>query len=239
MTAIAFIFARGGSKGIPRKNLSLLDGKPLLGWAIESALACPSIGRVILSTDDAEIAASGQRFGAEVPFMRPTELAQDTSPEWLAWRHAVGFIQDNSGPFDTFIAVPTTSPLRSPDDLERCVALLQTGTCDAVVTVTEASRNPYFNMVRFDEEKCVRIAFDAGRIISNRQDAPPIYDLTTVAYAAKPQFIMTAGDLFEGRVKAVVVPRERSLDIDDILDLQFAHFVLQLAKKASKTETRT
>lgn len=238
MSVIAFIFARGGSKGIPRKNLCMLDGKPLLGWAIDSARACPSISRVILSTDDAEIASVGQQFGAETPFMRPEELAQDNSPEWLAWRHAVGFVRDSSGPFDTFIAVPTTSPLRSPDDLERCISLLHSDACDAVVTVTEANRNPYFNMVRFDSENCVKIAVDSDRIIINRQDAPPVYDLTTVAYAVRPQFIMTANDLFEGRVKAVVVPRERSLDIDDMFDLQFAQFVVQSSKQMAKPETR-
>ncbi|WP_341894452.1 acylneuraminate cytidylyltransferase family protein [Ferrovibrio terrae] len=229
MKAIAFIFARGGSKGIPRKNLSLLDGKPLLAWAIDSARSCPSVGRVIVSTDDDEIASMGRQFGAEVPFIRPSYLAQDGSPEWLAWRHAVNFVQTSDGPFDTFLAVPTTSPLRSPEDLERCIAKIQTG-CDAVVTVTEANRNPYFNMVRFDEDGCVKIAVETGRIIANRQDAPPVYDLTTVAYAVKPQLIMTANDIFDGRVKAVVVPRERSLDIDTPFDLQFAEFIVKTTR---------
>lgn len=230
MKTVAFIFARGGSKGIPRKNLQLLDGKPLLAWAIDSARACPSVSRVIISTDDTEIAAAGRQFGADVPFMRPANLAQDNSPEWLAWRHAVDFVQTCDGAFDTFLAIPTTSPLRSPADLERCIALLQTNSCDAVVTVTEASRNPYFNMVRLDETGCVKIAVDSGRVIANRQDAPLVYDLTTVAYAAKPQLIMTANDLFDGRVKAVVVPRERSLDIDTPFDLQFAEFLVKKSR---------
>src|SRR5690606_14672723 len=88
MRTIAFVFARGGSKGVPRKNVRPLDGRPLIAHSIEVGLATPGVETVIVSTDDAEIAAVARAYGAEVPFLRPAELAQDSSPEWLAWRHA-------------------------------------------------------------------------------------------------------------------------------------------------------
>jgi N-acylneuraminate cytidylyltransferase len=226
MSVIAFIFARGGSKGFPRKNLALLEGKPLLAWSIDKARACPSIARVIVSTDDPEIAAVARQWGAEVPFMRPADLARDDSPEWLAWQHAVRHVIQTTGPFETFLSVPTTSPLRAVEDLERCIATLRAGDCDAVITVSPSVRNPYFNMVRIAEDGRVAIAVDSGHVIANRQDAPTVYDMTTVAYAVKPALVSEAGDLFDGRVKAVVVPRERSVDIDDTFDLRFAQFLL-------------
>src|SRR5690349_10660690 len=121
MSVIAFIFARGGSKGIPRKNLRTLGGRPLLAWSIETAAACPEIDRVIVSTDDAEIAEVGRAHGAETPFMRPADLATDTSPEWLSWQHAIRTVRSQSGPFDLFVSVPTTSPLRRPEDISAAI----------------------------------------------------------------------------------------------------------------------
>ena len=108
----AFIFARGGSKGIPRKNIKPLGGKPLIAWSIDTALQCPSIDRVIVSTDDPEIGDVARLHGAEVPFIRPKELAGDTSAEWYAWRHAVDFFEAQSCQFDKFVSLPATSPLR-------------------------------------------------------------------------------------------------------------------------------
>ncbi len=226
MRTIAFIFARGGSKGVPHKNIRPLGGKPLIAWSIESAKACNRVARVIVSTEDNEIAEISRRHGAETPFMRPAELAQDNSPEWLAWQHAVRAVQDVGDAFNAFLAVPATSPLRDPSDLAACIDMLQAGGCDGVVTMTPSLRNPYFNMVRRRDDDTLAIAVDAGRIIANRQDAPPVFDLATVAYAAKPDFILNHNDLFEGRVKGVAVPRERSLDIDDPMDLEFAEFLI-------------
>ncbi|MBS4048006.1 MAG: acylneuraminate cytidylyltransferase family protein [Alphaproteobacteria bacterium] len=226
MSVIAFIFARGGSKGIPRKNLCLLGDKPLLAWSIDAAVACPGVTRVVVSTDDTEIAAVARQYGAETPFIRPAELSGDRSPEWLAWRHAADFIMSRDGGFDTFLSVPTTSPLRAIEDLSNCLAALDT-TCDAVISVTPAARNPYFNIVRQKDDGTVEIAVRSEESFSTRQSTPKMYDITTVAYATRPSYIQSAQSLFEGRVKAVVVPKERSLDIDDVLDLEFARFMIQ------------
>ena len=117
---IGCIFARGGSKGVPRKNVRPLAGRPLIAYAIETALASRWIGRVVVSTDDAEIAAIARQYGAEVPFMRPAELARDDSPEWLAWQHAIRSL----GEMDALVSVPPTSPLRTVDDVDGCIQVL-------------------------------------------------------------------------------------------------------------------
>jgi N-acylneuraminate cytidylyltransferase len=229
---IAFIFARGGSKGVPRKNLQLLGNKPLLAWAIDSARACPGVMRTIVSTDDPEIAETARRYGAEVPFMRPAELAGDRSPEWLAWQHAVRVTRDAGDPFDAFLSVPTTSPLRATEDLTGCLDILAGGDCDAVISMTPAARSPYFNMVRRRDDGTVGLAIAGSGTIATRQEAPALFDITTVCYAARPDYILSAQSLLQGRIKAVVVPKDRALDIDDMTDLEFARFLIQSRQKS-------
>lgn len=143
MKNCAFIFARGGSKGLPRKNIKLLAGKPLLQYSIDTALATPSIEHVFVSTDDAEIADVARASGAIV-IERPVELASDTSPEWLSWRHAIEWVQAHYGEFDGFISLPATSPLRSIDDVEGAINKLFTTEADICISVTPASRSPFF-----------------------------------------------------------------------------------------------
>lgn len=224
---IGCIFARGGSKGVPRKNIRLLAGKPLLAYAIETALASRWIGRVVVSTDDAEIAAVARQYGAEVPFIRPAELARDDSPEWLAWQHAIRMLGD----MDIFVSVPPTSPLRAVGDVDACIEKLMESDADAVITVRLAERNPYFNMVTLDEDGYAQLVIPSGPKVHRRQEAPVVYDVTTVAYAARPEFVLRASSLFEGRLKAVVVPAERAIDIDTELDFKFAEFLLREGKR--------
>ena len=213
---------------MPKKNLRALAGKPLIAHAIEAALGSELIDRVMVSTDDDEIAAAARQYGAEVPFMRPAELARDDSPEWLAWQHAIrayaGF-QDTPGA-DAMVSIPTTSPLRSLADVDACVTKLLDSDADIVITVTPSVRNPYFNMVELDRGGCARLAISTPKPISGRQWAPPVFDITTVAYAARPEFVLSASSIFDGKVRAVVVPAERALDIDTELDLEFAEFLL-------------
>ena len=225
---VAFIFARGGSKGVLRKNVHPLAGKPLIAYAIETALASRLVDRVVVSTDDDEIADVARRHGAEVPFLRPRELAQDDSPEWLAWRHAIRALEEReNGPrLDVFLSVPPTSPLRSVEDVDACIQTLLNGDADIVITVESARRNPYFNMVTLDEAGYARLSIPSERPIYRRQDAPAVYDMTTVAYAARPEFVLRASSWFEGKVKAVVVPPERALDIDTELDFKLAELML-------------
>ncbi len=227
MDYIALICARGGSKGVPKKNIRLLGGRPLLGWAINTALQTERISRVIVSTDSEEIAQVALDQGAEVPFMRPKELAQDTSPEWEVWRHALRFLEKNGqGAFSGLVVVPPTAPLRKTDDLNKCIDEYEKGTVDVVITVSDAHRSPYFNMVTHDSDGYSRLVLPPQERIFRRQDAPVVYDMTTVAYVARPQFIMDHNSIFEGKVRSVRIPIERALDIDTEFDFKIAECLL-------------
>ena len=227
MTTVAFIFARGGSKGLPGKNIRLLAGKPLIAWSIEHAHAVKRIERVIVSTDSEEIAAVARDFGAEVPFMRPAELARDESPEWLAWRHALAFFQDTEGALpQAIISVPTTAPLRLPIDLENCLDEFAKNNADMVVTVTKPHRNPWFNMVKENPDGTIDLVIKPASGITRRQDAPAVFDMATVAYVACPQFVMQQMGIFSGRVRMVNIPVERAVDIDTQFDFELAEFLI-------------
>lgn len=229
MDNVAFIFARGGSKGLPGKNVRPLQGKPLIAWSVAHALAVPRIRRLIVSTDDQEIARAARDAGAEIPFMRPPELAGDDSPEWFAWRHALQWLQEDEGRLpDAMVSVPATAPLRQPIDLENCLDAFAEGDADVVVTATEAHRNPWFNIVTISPDGGARLVNSpAPGTITRRQDTPPVFDLTTVAYVARPQFVLSQAGIFAGRVRAVRVPPERAIDIDTLLDFCIAEYLLQ------------
>lgn len=224
---IGLICARGGSKGLTRKNLRPLGGKPLLGWAIETARSCPSIDRVVVSTEDSEIATVAKSFGAEVPFVRPSELARDDSAELLVWQHAIRTLGslDNKVP-ELLVNIPTTSPLRAVEDVEGCIENLLENDGDLCITIREAQRNPYFNMVKLNDG-WVSLVIPPSTSTFRRQDAPPVFDITTVAYAARCEYVLATRRLLDGKVRATLVPDERAVDIDTELDLAFAEFLLK------------
>ena len=235
MKTVALICARGGSKGIPGKNLKPLSGRPLITWAIDQALAIRNIGRVVVSTDSDAIASVARAAGAEVPFLRPAELAQDNSPEWLVWRHALNYLRKSEGAYpDSLIVVPTTAPLRAVADLERCLDEYEKGGVDVVITVTDAHRSPYFNMVKTRDDGTVELVIPPVGQVSRRQDAPIVYDMTTVGYVVRPEFVMGHSGLFDGRVRPVHVPADRALDIDTVLDFMIAEHLIHLRQGASQ-----
>lgn len=216
----AFIFARGGSKGLPGKNIKELGGIPLLAHGIRLAQSMDRIEQVFVSTDCDEIAEVARRFGAAV-IERPAELASDTASEWHAWQHAINQLRVDQGlDFDVFLSLPATSPLRNRDDVQACLDALDEQV-DAVITVSPSARSPYFNMVSTNEDGYARVVLGAAEF-KRRQDVPVVYDITTVAYVARPDFILTHERLFAGRVRPVVVPKERAVDIDDEFDFKMA-----------------
>ena len=233
MSTVAFIFARGGSKGLPGKNIRPLAEKPLIAWSIEHALSVKRIDKVIVSTDSEEIAEVARQYGAEVPFMRPAELASDESPEWLAWRHALKFLMETAGSLpDVMVSVPATAPLRQSVDIENCLDEYEKGLADVVITMTDAHRSPYFNMVKSNEDGSVGLVNPPESAISRRQDAPVVYDMATVCYVLNPKFVMTHNSIFSGVVRAVRVPSERAIDIDTLLDFQIAESLLLIRSKS-------
>ena len=226
MIIAACIFARGGSKGLPGKNIRDFAGKPLIAWAIEQALALEGVDEVIVSTDSAEIAEIARKYGASVPFIRPSELAKDDSPEWMSWRHMLNYILERDGKLpEAILSVPTTAPLRLVEDIQRCLDAFEIGVTDAIVTVTDAHRSPYFNMVKLDSLGYAEVVIVNDQDISRRQDSPSVFDMTTAAYVVDAKFVMEHSGIFEGRVKVVRLPIDRAVDIDTLLDFEIAEFI--------------
>ena len=226
MRNFAFIFARGGSKGLPGKNIKPLAGKPLLQYSIDTALASDLIEQVFVSTDDQAIAQVAIEGGA-ILIKRPAELATDQSPEWLSWRHAVEWATEHYGSFDGFVSLPATSPLRSQEDVEAAILKRQAETADICIAVTPASRSPYFNMVKYNEVGFVELVNQPEGEVSRRQDAPKVFDITTVVYATTPEFVLNNYGLFSGKVASVEVPKARAVDIDDIYDFRLAEAIIK------------
>jgi CMP-N-acetylneuraminic acid synthetase len=226
---VAFIFARGGSKGLPKKNILKIGGIPLIAHSIKLALSMIEVDAVYVSTDCAEIASIANEFGANV-IKRPPELATDVSPEWLSWQHAINFVQTKLGSFDRFLSLPATAPLRSGIDVRNCLEALSPG-IDMVITVTPAHRNPWFNMVSLASDRQASLLINEGSFTS-RQHSPKCFDMTTVAYVARPDFILEHSNLWDGTVIGVQVPQERSIDIDNELDFTIAGFLMSKYKSS-------
>jgi N-acylneuraminate cytidylyltransferase len=228
VSTVACIFARAGSKGVPNKNIQTFNGKPLITWAIELALQVKQINEVFVSTDSEEIAEIARMAGATTPFIRPSDLATDTSPEWHSWQHFIKFLADKDGRLpEVFLSLPATSPLRSTIDVENCLNEFKKGRADFVVGITPSERNPYFNMVKKGEDNQVDLVVQQGNKYSRRQDTPEVFDLTTVCYVGKPSIILTKNSIFEGKVAGVEIPKERAIDIDTELDFQIAEFLFK------------
>jgi len=224
MKVFAFIFARGGSKGLPGKNIRNLSGKPLLAHSINIAQSIDEVSRIFVSTDDQNIANIGVKYGAEI-IKRPMELAKDDTPEWMAWLHAIEYLENKGEYFDCFLSLPTTSPLRNKSDVVKCINLFNDQT-DIVVTMSNASRNPYFNMVSEKNGYIMLLAKDKKKH-TRRQDMKNVYDMTTVAYVTSPDFIKNNNTIFDGRVKSVLIPKERAVDIDDEIDFKIAEMLIK------------
>lgn len=226
MDVVAAVFARAGSKGVLRKNLRQVGGCSLVELAIRHAQGCSGVERVVVSTDDEEIAEVALRAGAEVPWLRPAVLADDLAREWDAWRHLVSWMSEQ-GPLPSVLLVaPCTAPLRLPSDLDRCVEACMEPGVDVAITVTESSRSPWFNMVTLDPSGNASLVIEPRHPISRRQDTPKTFDVGTVGFAVRPSFVMSNDGIYDGTVRAVAVPKERSLDVDDELDLVIAEALL-------------
>ena len=225
MKIIAVICARGGSRGVPKKNIRPLLGRPLIAHTIDLAKKCPSIDRVIVSTEDPEIAGIAGEYGAEVPFIRPEALAQDSSPKLPVLQHAVNYLQsqENYHP-DIIVDLDPTSPLRTVEDVETCIRMVREAGTDNVFSVTQSRRNPYFNMVEVVDGR-VKLVKSLNRPVAGRQDAPPVYDMNASIYAWKRAALMDNATIFLAGTRIYEMP-EWALDIDSELDFEFAEFIL-------------
>jgi CMP-N-acetylneuraminic acid synthetase len=227
MNVLGLVMARGGSKGIPRKNIRLLAGKPLLHYTAEAALRSQRLSAVILSTEDAEIAAIGRQCGLEVPFMRPAALAADDTPGFDVVRHAVTSLEAQGRRFDAVCILQPTSPLRRPEDIDACIELLDREEADAVVTALRVpdEHNPHWVFFA-GADGSLHLSTGETSIIARRQELPPAYHREGSVYVARRDTIMVAGNLYGTRLIAYVIDARRSVNLDDLEDWQRAEEML-------------
>jgi CMP-N,N'-diacetyllegionaminic acid synthase len=224
---LATICARGGSKGVPGKNVRPLAGRPLIAWTIECARACPDVDAIVVSTDDDGIAAAAEAAGVPVPFRRPPELASDAAAKLPVIEHAAAWMEKNRDLAAAFVLdLDVTVPLRAPEDIAACVRALREQALDAAITVYEPERNPYFNMVEV-ADGLARPAIRPAKPIFRRQDAPRVYSVSPAVFGFRRGFLGTTSYIYEGRVGVVPMPRERAIDIDSEVDFRFAEFLMR------------
>jgi len=231
---IALILARGGSKGIPRKNIQVVGGKPLIAWTIEAARASRWVQRVILSTDDEEIAEIARAFGCEVPFLRPAELAQDDSTSFEACAHALRYLEKEGECPDYLVILQPTSPLRLAADIDGAVELISTRRAPALMGVCEATPHPYLAR-RILEDGTLRDFYSAPETEKRRQEHPPAYYVNGAVYVVEPATLLATGTFQPPGTLAFPMPPERSLDIDTLWDLSLADVILTRGTAPSKS----
>jgi len=225
--SLAIIPARGGSKGVPGKNIRPVLGKPLIAYTIEAALEARSVGRVLVSTDDPETAAIAKTLGAEVPFMRPAELGSDDTPTLNVVRHVLSELNSlqRYNP-EIIVLLQPTSPLRRSEDIDRAIALLNKTKADSVVSVCVAEQNPHW-MIHLDGDHRVRPFVDQAQEYLRRQDLPPVYRINGAVYATRTKSIMKSNRLLGEDTRGYIMDEESSIDIDTELDIQIATLLIQ------------
>ena len=227
MKTVGLIPARGGSKRLHRKNIRLLHGRPLLQYTAESALGAQKLSRVVLSTDDEEIAEVGRRCGLEVPFMRPKELAQDNTPSLPVVQHALRTLEASGSYYDAVCLLQPTSPLRKSSDIDGCIDLLERMDVDAVVSVVTVPKeyNPYSLYLR-DDEGFLRLCTGDANPIPRRQDLPPAFRRDGGVYLTRRDTVVLRNSLYGDRLLGFVVDKDRWVDIDSLADWERAKKLL-------------
>lgn len=221
MNTFALITARGGSKGIPRKNIKAIAGKPLICWTIEAALRSSLLNAVVVSTDDLEIAELARQAGAQVPFMRPAELAQDQTPGLDPVLHAL----DQLPQYDSVLLLQPTSPLRTTDDIDGCLNLVMREKAQSVVSVSETETHPYWTYRLNADQTMVRLLDVAP--VARRQDLPAFFSLNGAMYFAEANWLRNSRSFVGAETLAYVMSKEHSVDLDTPLDWKFAELLLK------------
>lgn len=227
MSILGLITARGGSKGTPGKNVKTIAGKPLIAWTIEAALESSLLDRVIVSTDDDNIALVSRQFGAEVPFMRPVNLAQDDSPHIDVLIHAIEWIRDEQGYNPEYLMLlQPTSPLRTVDDINNAVGLANKHDADCVIGVSLSPVHPYL-IKQVDEKGKLESYTSIPDGYLPRQVYPTVYYENGAIYLIKTETVLKKGASYLEDAFPYVMPIERSLDIDTPWDFHVGNLILQ------------
>ncbi|MAE50965.1 MAG: hypothetical protein CMH27_04070 [Micavibrio sp.] len=224
---LGLICARGGSKGVPGKNIKDICGKPLIAWSIEAALQCPDIADVVISTDDENIADVAKAYGAEVPFMRPPELARDDTKQIDAIVHAVQSLKDAGREYDAVALLQPTCPLRIADDITGALDLMAQTQSDTVITVTAEEGVILSTFYELEKDNEARLMFPSSKEGTLRQDYNAIYRRCGLIYVLRPDYVLRNKVLYGTKVSAYVVPKKRSFDIDCHFDWELTEWLLQ------------
>lgn len=224
-TILGLIPARGGSKGLPGKNIRPLSGKPLIAWTIEQALTSNNIDRVIVSTDSRDIADVARVHGVDTPFLRPDELATDKAEMIDVILHVLESLKEDGFSYDSVMLLQPTSPLRTALDIDSVIELLNKKGAKAVVSVCEAEHHPYWSNT-LPPDGCMKdfLARDARK---NRQELPIVYRLNGAIFFAHTDYLKAHGEFIGDETYAYIMPRERSVDIDSELDFRFAELLMK------------
>lgn len=219
VTTLGLIPARGGSKGIPGKNVRPLFGKPLIAYTIEAAARARLISRVVVSTDDPAVAQTATLWGAETPFVRPAELGADTAPMLPVIQHAVRFLEESGSCYDLICLLQPTSPMRTPDDIDKCIGLLQDTGADTVISVLPVpdKHNPHW-VFEPDGAGGLRLSTGEAMPVSRRQDLPPAYHREGSVYVVRRDVLMNRNTLYGPKVVGYVMDAARSVNIDEPAD---------------------
>lgn len=223
---LGIIPARGGSKGLPGKNIRCLLDKPLIAWTIEQALAGRYLDRVIVTTDDKEIAAISKKYGADVPFMRPEELADDEAKTIDVVLHAISRLELEKGNYDLAVLLQPTSPLREAGDIDGAIELLFLRNAQAVISVCKAEHHPFWTNT-LPSDGCMKDFIRPEIKHKHRQQLPDFYRLNGAIYAAYCSYLKAQKDFFGAETYSYIMPEGRSVDIDSELDFKFAEFLLR------------
>ncbi len=220
---LGVITARGGSKGIPRKNIKDLAGKPLIAYTVEAAKQSKYLTRCIVSTDDQEIADVSKQYGANIPFMRPEELAQDQSTSMEVVQHV---LKDIGEEYDYLMILQPTSPLRAAEDIDGCIIKAVDTDADSVMSMKELDDFSAKKLKRIDNDEIVPWLEDEGKESSRRQDLDQVYKRNCAIYLTKTELIKK-GDLFGKVSRPYIMPEDRSIDINQLVDFNLAEFYLK------------
>lgn len=238
MRVLGVVTARGGSKGIPRKNLRALGGKPLLKYTADAALDARRLSRVILSTDDIEIADLGRRCGLDVPFLRPAELALDDTPSIAVVQHAVRQMEQAGEYYDAVCTLQPTTPFRRAEHIDSCIHLLQTTDVDSVTTVlaVPTKMNPHWVYFQ-DDHGLLRLCTGETEPVSRRQDLPPAYHRDGSVYVTRREVLMLQDSIYGNRLYGYQLNPDESVNIDTPADWLRAEQMLRDVRSGHPPET--
>ena len=231
MKVLALVNARGGSKGVPRKNVRPLLDKPLIAWSIEAGLVAARVTSLVVSTDDTEIAEVARRHGARVPFIRPFELATDEALQIDSIRHAVGFLEAQGEFYDVVLLLQPTAPLRRPEDVDGALTLLETSGADSVISVCDVGSRHPLTCYRAGGDGMLAPLLPSDTRGVQRQGFGTVLWRNGAIYAMRHGIVMKDNSLYGAKTVGYLMPEERSFNIDSLFDWRLTEGYLRLSSE--------